>query len=49
MRIDLCKAVGLALICFAAGTIVQMLIPDMFIVILLSLALILAGVLLIKQ
>ncbi len=48
IKINVCKIMGLALVCFAAGTIIQMFVPDIFIVILLAFVLLLAGVLLLK-
>ncbi len=48
MRIDSCKAVGLAFVCFAMGTIIQIFIPNLFIVILFAGLLLFAGILLLK-
>ena len=43
------KTVGLAFVCFGAGVLIQVFIPNLFIVILLAAALILAGIVLLKQ
>lgn len=43
------KTVGLAFVCFGAGILIQLFIPNLFIVILLAAALILAGTVLLKQ
>ena len=42
------KVAGLAFVCFAAGIIIQIFIPNLFIVILLAIAVLLAGLLLLK-
>jgi len=48
VRFNICKAVGLAFVCFGAGVIIQIFIPNVFIVILLATAILLAGLLLLK-
>ncbi len=42
------KTVGLAFVCFGAGIVIQIFIPNLFIVIILAAALILAGTVLLK-
>ena len=43
-----CKVYGLAIACFSLGMVVQILLPDIFIVMILACALLAVGVLLLK-
>lgn len=48
MRNNYVKIIGLALTCFSLGTIIQIFIPNIFIVILFACVMLLIGVLLLK-
>lgn len=45
---DTVKIVGIAITCFSLGSIIQIFIPNLFIVILLSCMLLVVGILLLK-
>lgn len=48
MNRDTIKVIGIAVTCFSLGTIIQIFIPNLFIVILLSVILLAIGILLLK-
>lgn len=48
MNRDYVKVIGIALTCFSLGTIIQIFIPNLFIVILMSAILLVVGILLLK-
>ncbi|MBQ8605254.1 MAG: hypothetical protein IJ408_00815 [Clostridia bacterium] len=48
MKTDHVKIIGLALTCFSLGTIIQIFIPNIFIVILFACVMLLVGILLIR-